>query len=325
MTLKRDADAACVSHAYLLDTPDELASALTARFFAAYCMSDGGKNLSETELIHAQKHPDVIELPSNAGGIGTAKTTAKVSEAITVADIDKLVAGLYVRPSRGSQKFYILHRAELMNPQSQNKLLKTLEEPPPSVRIILCCRTIHALLPTVASRCKTVPIRPFSVPEIRVELMRDFPDAGRVAWATAMSGGSLSGAYGFVSNQKLSELFELTLETLLSVKSSKDILDASSKISGAKAEIESVIGFLEILFRDVTAYKENAAQVIVLNENLAEIQTLSGLYSTAAIVRILPFLGKIRRRIAFNANPNSLSDELWFTIAELRSKYTNPA
>gem|GEM_PF-989026 len=347
--LKRDAEAGRVSHTYLLNAPDNLAGTITARLFAAYCLLDVvnggskpppydgitrnnwiaqtnvGRGLApavlhgstlgfDTDLIFAQKHPDVVELPF-------AGTDGKPRENILTADIDKLIAGLYIRPSRGSQKFYILNGAETMNPQSQNKLLKTLEEPPPSVRLILNCRAVHALLPTVVSRCKAVEIRPFAISAIRDELTREFGAGERADLAAALSRGSLTEAQSFIADKKRADLFRLSLNALLTLKSSKDVLDAAAGFSNLKGGMEHVLEFFEVILRDVMVIKEGAPALCALQANLADMIALSALYSTAAVVKILPMLAKLKKRLSLNANSNSLIDELLFTTAEYRVKF----
>ena len=313
LSLKREVDRQCASHAYILNAPDNLAGALTARLFAVYCLTDGGES-PEAELIYAQKHQDVIELPA----ITAAGT---VHDTVLTADIDSLIEGLYLRPVRGNQKFYIIHGAETMNRQSQNKLLKTLEEPPAGVRIILNCRASHRLLPTVLSRCKVLEIRSFPTGEILRELERHYPGKERNRLFAALARGSIAEAHSFVTDEKRVCLFDLCLETLLSLKTSRNVLDAVAVLSGVKAEVDRITEFFEIILRDIMVFNEGLTDLITLQENLVEIKTLAQNYSTAACEKILPFLGKIKRRRQLNANPGSLLDELMFTVAEYRVKY----
>jgi DNA polymerase III subunit delta' len=53
----------------------------------------------------------------------------------------------------------VVHPAEAMNGVAANALLKTLEEPPGTLRFVLASSAPHALLPTIRSRCQAVPLR----------------------------------------------------------------------------------------------------------------------------------------------------------------------
>lgn len=73
-----------------------------------------------------------------------------------------LIDSMSSRPYSAPRKVFILDGAENLTPGAQNSLLKTLEEPPETVIIILITRALHLLLPTVRSRCRTVLFSPLS-------------------------------------------------------------------------------------------------------------------------------------------------------------------
>lgn len=62
-------------------------------------------------------------------------------------------------PFKGVRRVFIIDEAELLNPQGQNALLKTLEEPSPRTVILLITTRDERMLPTVRSRCRRVPFR----------------------------------------------------------------------------------------------------------------------------------------------------------------------
>lgn len=62
-------------------------------------------------------------------------------------------------PFKGVRRVFIIDEAELLNPQGQNALLKTLEEPSPRTVIMLVTTRDERMLPTVRSRCRRVPFR----------------------------------------------------------------------------------------------------------------------------------------------------------------------
>ena len=62
--------------------------------------------------------------------------------------------------SRGGAKVIVMHPAEALNLQASNALLKTLEEPPGAVRLVLCAQDPELLLPTIRSRCQVLRLAP---------------------------------------------------------------------------------------------------------------------------------------------------------------------
>ncbi len=90
----------------------------------------------------SRTHPDIIYVS------GTEKTG--------VDDIRKIEDEAYLAPNEADGKVFILENADEYNPQSQNVLLKIIEEPPRKVRFILTASSASAILPTVRSRVMAI-------------------------------------------------------------------------------------------------------------------------------------------------------------------------
>jgi DNA polymerase III subunit delta' len=101
---------------------------------------------------------------------------------------------LALRRFEGRRRVVIVDPADAMNVQSQNALLKTLEEPPEETTLVLVSSNPDALLPTIRSRCLRVAFAPLpaEVVAARLEAEGRTPEAARLA--AAVSGGSLSRA-----------------------------------------------------------------------------------------------------------------------------------
>ncbi len=127
-------------------------------------------------LVQAHSHPDLLvllpESLRDALGYGSAddaagaespgersggsSTKRKPSKDIRVDEVRQAIAFAQTSSARGRAKVVVMHPAERMNGISANALLKTLEEPPGSARLVLACAAPHALLPTIRSRCQSV-------------------------------------------------------------------------------------------------------------------------------------------------------------------------
>ena len=80
---------------------------------------------------------------------------------ISVDDIREQVNNdIIIKPYSSRYKIYIIPEAELMNPQAQNALLKTIEEPPEYAVIMLLTNNLDKMLPTILSRCITLNLKP---------------------------------------------------------------------------------------------------------------------------------------------------------------------
>lgn len=98
-------------------------------------------------LVRAGTHPDLF-----------LTTLPDKKKNIAVEQIRKLKIDAYIRPQMSDKKVFVIDYADTMNPQSQNAILKVLEEPPGDTVFILQVRSRSALLPTILSRCVTYTI-----------------------------------------------------------------------------------------------------------------------------------------------------------------------
>jgi DNA polymerase III subunit delta' len=119
-------------------------------------------------LVASHTHPDVrIVVPEALrlrlswpapGGDESSERSTKPSEEIRIDDLRTLIDWGQKTPTRGVRKAVVLHPATSMNMASGSALLKTLEEPPASLRIVLTADAVGDLLPTVASRCQALEL-----------------------------------------------------------------------------------------------------------------------------------------------------------------------
>jgi DNA polymerase III subunit delta' len=118
-------------------------------------------------LFGARSHPDFLLLIPDAlrerlgwstAEQSEAKSKTKPSRDIKVDAVRAAIDWAQQTSFRGRAKVLLIHPAEAMNETAANALLKTLEEPPGRLRLLLTASDPEALLPTVRSRCQRVPI-----------------------------------------------------------------------------------------------------------------------------------------------------------------------
>jgi DNA polymerase III subunit delta' len=117
-------------------------------------------------------HPDLLWLlPTRTGGTEKQKledlqqTRAAVAEdlysppaysgnrLIAINQVRELQNRAAMRAFQGGWRIFVIQEVDLLNVQSANALLKLLEEPPPSVLLLLTANDYDKLLPTIISRC----------------------------------------------------------------------------------------------------------------------------------------------------------------------------
>jgi DNA polymerase-3 subunit delta' len=111
-------------------------------------------------LVQRRIHPDlrVLQLPPDR-------------KTIPIRDVHDFIQGIALKPLEAERKVYVVDSADLLSEDGANAFLKTLEEPPPAVTLILTATDPARLLPTVVSRCQRIPLRPVPVREIEAYLV----------------------------------------------------------------------------------------------------------------------------------------------------------
>ena len=163
------------AHAYIFAGPDGVGKYATARAWARLLLCEkphvekrDGSSFADScgacpscALLDGDSHPDYLHvykelLEFTQEGKGR-KTPVDLSIHVIREFLIEKVAG---RPTHSSRKVFVVSEAEKLNAESQNALLKVLEEPPSYCTIILLCTRLEQLLPTTKSRCQIVRFGP---------------------------------------------------------------------------------------------------------------------------------------------------------------------
>jgi DNA polymerase-3 subunit delta' len=166
----------------------ELESDFPIRQACGVCQScrmiDAGSH-AEFQMVYkelARYHDD-----ANVRGRVMQELSIDVIRQFLIAPAGRSAAG-------GRGKVFVVREAELMSVAAQNCLLKTLEEPPPDVTIILLCRDAEELLPTTLSRCWLVRFGPLPRAFVRDKLTESGMDAAEADFWAGFTAGSIGRA-----------------------------------------------------------------------------------------------------------------------------------
>ena len=151
------------AHAYLFAGPPGSGKRAAARAFAAELLADEAPDPDDARrraLADPSPHPDLVWLAPQ----GTQHLVDEVRERV-------IVAAVY-RPFEAARRVFVIEAAEAMADESQNALLKTLEEPPPFAHLVLITSEPAALLETVRSRCQAVRFAPLTDEAVELRLSK---------------------------------------------------------------------------------------------------------------------------------------------------------
>jgi DNA polymerase-3 subunit delta' len=206
-----------VGHAYLITGPRQVGKSSLARTFAM-ALNCQAEKLEERPcgrcrpclLISDGRHPDVRLLLPEVSGRG--KFSIKIDQ------IRSLQQELNLTATEARYKVAIIKQFDAANASAANAFLKTLEEPPKHVILLLTASEADSLLPTIASRCRTIGLRPLSIPKIEQVLQADYQVAPAQARLLAhLSNGRLGWAIEAAQEQSLLDERETQMGLLKNV------------------------------------------------------------------------------------------------------------
>ena len=192
-------------HAWLLSGPTGIGKATLAyrmirRVLGGLPQTDGTLDIPETDPV-AQRvqslgHGDfmLIRRPYD-------QKTKKLRAEIPITEARRIGDFFSRKAAEGGWRVCLIDSIDEMNRNATNAVLKTLEEPPEKALLILLSNAPGRLLPTIRSRCLSLPLRPVDDTELRTWLgARTSADAGDVEAAVHLANGAPGKAFAYVQN-----------------------------------------------------------------------------------------------------------------------------
>jgi DNA polymerase-3 subunit delta' len=254
-----------VHQAYLFCGPEGVGKKMTALELAKALNCDhpgpeGGCDYCPScRKIEKGIHPDILHVKAEGAQI-------------RIEQIRSLTQQLSYGPALGRARLCLLDRASDLNEPAANAFLKSLEEPPPGTFFILLVRDQGDLLPTLVSRCLSIPFNPLPSDFIADQLLKEkgvSPEEARTL--SVVSGGSLGKALDFLKTNfwKKQEKWVVQLEGLSQAGPSQLLAWAKSWL-GAREEILENLEIGQWCLRDLIWIRAGLEDRLSLRRELME-------------------------------------------------------
>jgi DNA polymerase-3 subunit delta' len=343
-------------HAYILAGPEGVGRRTTAVEFAKLLLCERPRQQSNNgrlaelpkgfalqlacgacpscRTVSAETNPDLqVVYKELARYHDDAKIRDRVMQDLGIEVIRKyLIAPAYLASSGGRGKVFIVRQAELMSVPAQNALLKTLEEPPAQVTIMLICHSPGELLPTTRSRCQVVRFGRLAADFVAQALADAGVDKAEAAFWAAFSDGS-PGLAGRLAEQDLYEFKRNLVERLAAVaggaegdlaetltramqRHASQLQKRDKKLAATLVSRQAggtILAMIASVYRDALSAACGASRPLIHADQAQAIRKIARRFDAPTLANILAQLSRYEQLLWRNVNPKLLWDNVAVT------------
>lgn len=321
--LQHSLERGCLSHAYLFVGPPHVGKMTLAKNLAqaVNCKSEERPcgQCDSCRRIGTDKHADV----SVIGLIPEEKAEGRLKTEIGIDQIRGIQASASLPPFEGRQKVFIIDEAEHLSSEASNCLLKTLEEPPPQVLLILLTAKERVLFPTILSRCQRVELRPLPLATVEQNLMElEKVSASEARLLARLSGGCIGWALSAARDSKLLEEHSERLASLLNLSGAsreEGLAQAAhwaAQFSKNRELVQEMLALWLGWWRDLLLVKGGNSEFITNVDQEATLFRQAEDYSLRQIEGFIHCLQAAIEQLEQNANPRLVLEVLMLSLPQ---------
>ena len=257
-----------LSHAHLIAGEDGVGKGKLANILAKFILNGD----LDREYV------DIINYSSEKSSFG-------------VDDVRDIIEEVYKKPFEKDKKVIIIHEGNKLTIQAQNALLKTIEEPPKGVYIIILCESLELILDTIKSRCEIYKLKPLTKSELYeyIKIKKFNYDENEIKSAIAFSEGVPGRIDRYFNDDKLRELRNniVILIKNLNKNDLEAILQQEESFSNLKNDKEEVL---------------NIFGLFINSDKLEDIKELTKEMSFKKLNNMIKTIEEARRNIKSNVS-----------------------
>lgn len=273
-----------ISHAHLIIGEDGIGKSLIARDFAM-------------NILGVNKDKDYIDI--------VEYRTSK--ESFGIDNVREIISEANKKPYEFNKKIIIIYNGEKLTIQAQNALLKTIEEAPMGVFIIITCSSSESILDTIKSRCQIYRLWPLNNEEMNEFVSINYKDINKekVMFLLSFSEGIPGRIEKLIEDESFNTIRLIVIDLLkeISTNNSELVLKYSDTFYRFKGRENDILSILTNFIRDIIVYKEINGQIAILNsDKMKDIEEIASIISYKKLEKIMRVIDKTRSNLKSNIN-----------------------
>jgi DNA polymerase-3 subunit delta' len=312
-SLKRALSEERIGHAYIFTGPAGIGKKTVAHIFAGLLLCENPSNGASCGKCMACR---LYENGTNPDYHGVNTTDASIG----VDRIREIQGDVAIKPMYSKRKVYIVEDAAKMTDQAQNCLLKTFEEPPSYVVVILLADNNEMLLETIRSRAQRINFKKYTYEEVgRAIAGRGGIGPEMQRLAAEYSDGNIGVALELAGSGEFSILRDSVLERMAGIARGRadDMLDFSSFMEENRDSAELILDIMLLYCRDLLVVCETGNEKMLINSDKKDmILNNARMYRSQRLIGAIDAIGAARRALKQNANYQLIVENLLIKLRE---------
>lgn len=312
-SLKRSLSENRIGHAYIFTGPAGIGKKTIAQRFAGLLLCENPQSgatcgkCTACLLYQNGTNPDYHRLNTEDASIGVDR-------------IREIQGDVAIRPMYSRRKIYIIEDAVKMTDQAQNCLLKTFEEPPAYVVVILLSTNYEMLLETIRSRAQRIHFRKYTYEQVCQALVeRAGRESKLLELAAGYSDGNIGMALELAGSGEFTLLRDRVFDLLTGIAKGRmdDVLEFTTFMEDNRDQTGLLLDIMLLYFRDLLVVCETGNENMLINSDKKDmIFSNVRMYCSHRVIDNITAIEAVRRALKQNANYQLAIDNMLIKFRE---------
>ena len=302
-----------IGHAYIFTGPAGIGKKTIAHLFAGLLLCENPEagsscgKCSACLLYKNGSNPDYHRINTEEASIGVDR-------------IREIQGDVAIKPLYSKRKVYVIEDAAKMTDQAQNCLLKTFEEPPAYVVVILLAVNYDMLLETIRSRAQRINFRKYTYEQVCQAVAERYGrEYNRLELAASYSDGNIGIALELAGDREFTLIRDRAFELLAGVAKGKmdDVLEFTAFMEENKDSTDLLLDIILLYYRDLLVVCETGNENMLINSDKKDIIFNNArMYRSRRIIDNIAAIEAVRRALKQNANYQLGIDNMLIKLRE---------
>lgn len=301
-----------ISHSYLFEGVESTGKKMVALTFAKTLLCEKRELEPCNQCKSCLKfdnfnHPDCELIESD-------------NSIIKKENIDKIIENLSIAPLEGDRRIIIIDDCHKIRMEGQNSLLKTLEEPPSYINIILITSNTNGIIPTILSRCERIKFYPVASKKIEKLLTTKYGRSPEEAkFIINFTKGSVGQAIKLSQSEDFFQRRDKVLKIIDDIIKGNTyrVFDSENFFKESKEDWEEILDIILYWFRDLILYKELGKSELLLNKDKISLLSSQVFLKEERINDIIEKVAKVKKDIQRNVNYQLAIETMLLSMQEV--------